>query len=443
MITTIQNPAEAGRIMRARIRLLIDHPWFGQLALNLKVTETTKCPAMATDGTHLFYNPTWTAAQTDDVLSGTVAHEAMHCGLRHMFRCQGREMKLWNQATDYAINPLLDASKIQLPEGVLRSAAYSGLAAETIYAKLVHEQQEKQRREEQEQQDNAQNDAAQDESDESEDSDEQPEPEDSGDQSDDESDRDQSDEPGEEEGEGPGQGDFDNGDLLPAPKASDVKDGADGETDAPLTDMDWEIIADQATMVATKRGLMPADADRAFRETLEPKVNWREVLRRFVDQTMPSDYNWSRPNRRYVAQGLYLPAVVKENAPRLLIALDTSGSIDQSVLDTFSAELSAIMMEVRPSAIDVVSCDARIQNVETFTADDGEIIPHPKGGGGTAFQPVFDWVEEQDEQPAAIIYLTDLDGDEPREPAMPVLWVTPERVTKEGLFGETIRIPAA
>src|SRR5207244_3632167 len=103
--------------------------------------------------------------------------------------------------------------------------------------------------------------------------------------------------------------------------------------------------------------------------------------------TTPSDYSWTSPNRRYVAAGVYLPGTVKENTPRLALAIDTSGSIGQEMLDTFAAELSAIMLETRPAAIDVLYCDSRIQgDVETFTPDDGEITLTPRGGGGTRFQ---------------------------------------------------------
>lgn len=415
MQATVQNPAEADRIVRARIQLLISQPWFGTLALNLKVVESTAVATMATDGTRLFYNPTWTATQDDDVLVGTIAHEAMHCGLRHSYRCRGRDLPLWNRAVDYAINPLLGASNLRLPAGALRDPAYDGLPAETIYAQLVHDQQEQQ--------------DAPEGTDPDADPDAPAAPENADDGPDDLL-------------PAPSAGTAalsDEGTPTPAPGASPVP--GDPADDAEMTEVDWEIVTNQATMVANKRGLTPADADRAFRETLAPRVNWREVLRQFIERTMPQDYSWAQPNRRYIAQGLYLPAVVKENCPRLAVALDTSGSISQTLLDTFAAELTAIMLEVRPAAIDVLSCDARIQSVETFTADDGAIVPHPKGGGGTAFQPVMDWIAEQDEAPAALIYLTDLAGDSPTAPQVPVLWITPEWVTRDGLFGETIRIP--
>ena len=456
---SVLNPVEADRMKRARIRLLVDWPWFGQLSLNLRVVETPTVRRMATDGTRVFYNPDWTATQTDEVLAGTTGHESAHCALQHPYRMQGRDKKLWNIACDLSINPIILASGMQLPDDILLDKQYEGMAAETIYAKLVREKQEERERQQREREqereenetseedtesDDTPNDSTEDdEPDESDQGDEDESGEEEGEEEDDEQETggaagdDANDEEGDEEAEG----DIDDsdGDLLPAPNPNDV--AATGDDEREMTAVDWQIVTAQAEMAARKRGTMPADAERAFAETLAPRVDWRAALRQFVERTMPSDYSWSQPNRRYVAQGLYLPAVVRENCPRLVVALDTSGSIDQATLDAFNAELTAIMLEVRPVAIDVVSCDADVQTVETFTPDDGAFAPHPRGGGGTAFQPVFDWVADQDETPGAIIYLTDLDGDSPSEPDVPVLWVTPEWVTAEGPFGTTIRIP--
>jgi predicted metal-dependent peptidase len=63
----------------------------------------------------------------------------------------------------------------------------------------------------------------------------------------------------------------------------------------------------------------------------------------------------------------------------------------------------------------------------------------PKGGGGTDFRPVFEWVEQNQLMPACLIYLTDLCCHSyPAPPDYPVLWVTESRRTAP--FGETVRI---
>ena len=122
----------------------------------------------------------------------------------------------------------------------------------------------------------------------------------------------------------------------------------------------------------------------------------------------------------------------------IVIAVDTSGSIGRIELEQFAGEISAISEEAQPEAIHVVYCDAVVQSTQGFTASE-PIRLGPKGGGGTDFRPVFEWVEENDIAPMCLIYLTDLCCDSfPQETEYPVLWVSDSRRTAP--FGETVRI---
>ncbi len=378
--------AQDTRITRARTALLLDHPWFGSLALRLKIEASDAIDSMQTNGTILRYSPTWASERTDAELRGVIAHEVLHCALGHPYRMNGRTGKKWNQACDYAINPLLLADGFALPGAPLVSDEYKDMSAEQIYAALPADD-------------------------------------------DDDTPGGTSDQPGQIESPGePGDG-------------QDADSPADGEST--MTAVDWQIAAEQAAMVAKRAGKMPGDVDRALGDSIQPRTDWRSLLRRFVEQTVPSDYSWTQPNRRYIAAGLYLPGVVKQNTPRLGVAIDTSGSVDQTLLDLFASELASIVQETRPVAVDVVYCDSDVQGFESFTADD-PIELHAKGGGGTMFQPALDWFAAADEPPAAIIYLTDLESYEPSltDPGIPVLWATAEHVRLTGQFGETIRLSA-
>lgn len=93
--------------------LFLDHPFFGTLLFRLKPIETTSVATMATDGVSLFYNPKFAKGLAPEELIGVLAHEVMHPALHHDTRRGDRDQKLWNQACDYAINPLLlDAARI-------------------------------------------------------------------------------------------------------------------------------------------------------------------------------------------------------------------------------------------------------------------------------------------------------------------------------------------
>jgi predicted metal-dependent peptidase len=185
-------------------------------------------------------------------------------------------------------------------------------------------------------------------------------------------------------------------------------------------------------------GHEPANVDRPLSDSRETRQDWRTILRDFIAARTPSDYRWSPPNRRYVASGLYLPSVDRTGLGTIVIAVDTSGSIGDEELEQFAGEISAIADEAQPEAIHVVYCDAAVQSSQQFGPSEA-IHLDPKGGGGTDFRPVFEWVEENGIAPVCLIYLTDLCCHSyPPIPEYPVLWVTDSRRTAP--FGETVRI---
>ena len=175
-----------------------------------------------------------------------------------------------------------------------------------------------------------------------------------------------------------------------------------------------------------------------MRESRRSKRDWRALLRDFVAARSPSDYRWSPPNRRYLAAGLYLPSVERRGLGTIVVAIDTSGSIGGAELEQFAGELSAIAEEAQPEMVHVIYCDSAVQSVQHFTAGESLRLK-PKGGGGTDFRPVFEWVKDHGAEPACLIYLTDLCCSKyPEVPEYPVLWVTASRRTAR--FGETVRI---
>ena len=219
----------------------------------------------------------------------------------------------------------------------------------------------------------------------------------------------------------------------------EVRDAPADAADQGVTEESWKQAAQQALSVAKARGKAPASLVRDIAETLKPIVDWRSVLRRFVQQVMRADYTWSRPNRRYLASGLYLPALHSESCGPIAVAVDTSGSIDDVTLSQFNAEIQTIADEVKPEYVDVLYCDARVHRVDRFDRDDA-IVMKPAGGGGTSFRPVFDHYEQSDEQPVCLIYLTDLDGYFPESaPAYPVIWACTSKINAVP-FGEVVPV---
>ena len=218
------------------------------------------------------------------------------------------------------------------------------------------------------------------------------------------------------------------------PRAGGVLDALDADAD-----MDWRVAVVQAVKIARDQGKVPAVADRLLGEILAPRIDWRDVLRRFVTERAKADYSWSRPNRRYLAQGLLLPGLHSWQMGAIAVATDTSGSIDADQLAAFAAELRGIQEDAQPRAMVALYCDAAVHRVDEFTPFDPFVLHSAGGGGGTDFRPVFDAISARDEQPVCLVYLTDGEGEFPEEaPEYPVLWVMTTDASAP--FGEVVRL---
>jgi predicted metal-dependent peptidase len=199
---------------------------------------------------------------------------------------------------------------------------------------------------------------------------------------------------------------------------------------------EWKVKVAQAAQAAKMMGKLSANMERLVDEVLRPKVDWRDVLQRFLVKARTDQRSFSRFNRRFIAQGMYLPSVSGEQMGEIVFAVDCSGSIDQHTIAQFAAEISNVKDDLMPARIHVMYFDSEVSHVESYEQhDDLDIKPH--GGGGTDFAPVFDEIIEHGLTPVAIVFLTDLCCSSfGNQPDAPVLWVS----TDEGNapFGEVV-----
>ena len=74
---------------------------------------------------------------------------------------------------------------------------------------------------------------------------------------------------------------------------------------------------------STIAGKLGNNGNRNLTELMQPQVNWREVLREFVQTTcVGSDYStWRRPNRRYIGADVYMPSGISEKIDELVVAV--------------------------------------------------------------------------------------------------------------------------
>lgn len=366
------------KITKARGILISQQPFFGTLALRLKLQEIDDpsiCQVMATDGKTLYYNPTTVKAMPQQQVLGVVAHEVLHCAFQHMFRRRHRNAQKWNKATDYVINSILLKERFSLPEGRLFNSKYSDMSAEEVYTKLPN------------------------------------------------------DPPG--SGGSAGSNPWDFGSCLD-PSIPDPKTGkSPSKASIQENEKAWEIATKQAALIAKKAGKLPGNLSELIDELFAPQIAWKDQLWRFMNKRKPDRITWNRPNRRLLWQEIYLPSRRYVPTGDIVVGIDTSGSISENELKHFASELDEIHKALQPEKLYVLNIDTVIHTIDEYGPYDRLKVKY-YGRGGTSFDPLFKWVDDHPEvQPDAIVYLTDGYAEWPKEyVGCPVLWCMTNKTVK-------------
>ena len=382
---------EERKVQKAKITLMRDPRfalWSGILMVG-RTSVVDDIPTACTNGRDEQYGRKFVADLKDSELNYVVLHENLHKAFRHLTtwkKLHDEDHSLANAACDYVINLKLkdlDPSEktIAMPKytsGEMRGKAmglidekYRGMHAKQVFDLLKEEQKNK---------------------------------------------------GGKGKGGGGGDEGFDEHDW----------DGAKEMTEADKKDLEREI--DQAIRqgVMAHQKIAGTDAnglDRDLLDLLEPKVDWREMLREFVKATCHAKdtSSWRRVNRRFLSTGVYMPSMIGEKVGHLVIAVDTSGSVGQAELSGFLTEVKGIAEEVKPSQVDLIYWDSRVAAHEEYTEHMvGDIInsTKPKGGGGTSPSCVSQYLKDKRIEPECVIVLTDgyVGSDWGHEWTAPVLW---------------------
>ncbi len=199
----------------------------------------------------------------------------------------------------------------------------------------------------------------------------------------------------------------------------------------------------QSAKAAKATGKLPASIERMVDEMVNVTTPWHEKLERYMSSKVKDGYSWSRPNRRFVGQGTYLPGTdYVARMGELVVAVDTSGSLNSKELSYFQEHINRILDTCTPEKVTVLYCDWDIGGTEEFTPDDLPLKLTPVGGGGTSFKPVFNWLDTYDGEVECLVYFTDGwgDQDEIDNPAVDTVWVTTDR--ENFSFGEVIKFDA-
>ncbi|HYP67030.1 MAG TPA: VWA-like domain-containing protein [Thiobacillaceae bacterium] len=403
----------ATKLAAARTRLILDKPFLGALVLRLPMQEAGSgwCRTTATDMRSFYYNPAYIERLSLSQAEFVLAHEALHCALLHFVRRGHRVQRKWDLACDFAINPLLfHDGLIPPPEAVILNQ-FDNMTAEEIYPclddSLDHETLDQHLYDNQSE--GGQDGEAQ-----------EPPVEDAP--------------PQESSGGGkPLQNDEGGGGNRAQPaqqgeggKGAEPKDGPP----QPLTAQEreqlaqkWQQYVASAAQQAAAAGKLGGAMARLVETWLQPKLPWRSLLAHYFFESARTDYTYMRPSRR---EGDMIMPSLKSPHSDMVVALDTSGSINDSEINEFVSEINAIKGAL-PVRITLLACDAKLTEGGPWTYEPWEDFSLPRqftGGGGTSFEPVFEWVDSQGLRPDVLVYFTDALGDfPPQAPGYPVLWL--------------------
>jgi predicted metal-dependent peptidase len=384
MLTIGKQLTAEERLSKAVVAIM-GHPRYIALAGVLMIGEKTiedDVPTACTNGRDVKYGRAFVDSLTDAKLRGLVLHEdeghKLHRHLEIWKWMYDIDPHLANCACDYVINiKIVDDNKddgfAELPEGGLVDERFRGMDSAQVFNILRQEQDD---------------------------------------------DDDEGNAPGGKEGDD-SQDNESEGDGEPSSSpggGSAGLDEHDWEGAQSLSDEDKRELArdiDEAIRQgAMAAGKMGGTGNRDIDELLQPQVDWREVLREFVQTTCTgNDYStYARPNRRLMSQGIIMPSGISEQVGELVIAIDTSGSIGQRELTAFLSEVKGICDTVKPDKVRLLYWGWSVVGDESYDMHelDGLITStKPRGGGGTDVNCVTEYMAGEGIKPQACIVITD------------------------------------
>lgn len=190
-------------------------------------------------------------------------------------------------------------------------------------------------------------------------------------------------------------------------------------------------------------GVLPGELAELVQSFQEGKVDYLQLLRRYLGHASGGESHWLPPARRFVWQGMYLPSHTNPQID-IVVAVDTSGSIDEEQFRQIFGEIVSIVRGFPNYRLTLIQCDSQIQSVNEYSANnpfDPKKGFEIEGRGGTNFCPVFDYVKQNKLNPKVLLYYTDGSGIFPSKvPTYPVIWLLQNGDKKCIPWGKVIEI---
>ncbi len=378
--------------------LMLKEPYYGFFLIMLnKLWDSKRVPTAGVSKNGINYqltiNPEFWESLSEDHRYGLLKHELLHIAFGHLttfFKFSNK--KLANVAMDMEINQYI--SKQYLPEGGIDIDNYTDIeldrkaGARYYYDKLNQLQDEKDK-----------NGTC---------------------------------------------GDSNMDKLLEDIENGDIPDHSTWEDFEDLTEAEQKLIEKQLQKVLSdakeqtekKKGNIPGEIEGLIKieEIVKPKFDWRGFIRRFtgVSTKVFTKKIRRKENRRFDAN----PGLKVKMRQHMLLAIDTSGSVSDSELKEFMSEI----YHIYKCGVDVtvIQCDTNIRSIEPYK---GKFEMSAFGRGGTEFDPVLEYFNENQKKYTSLVYFTDGECWTSVRPKGNVLWVLSERShMNDSLPGKVIKL---
>ena len=474
------------RIMLSRMRLLCNNGFYGLLLMYMHMSISTEHETAWSDGNeYIYFNPDFLEQISDSELDYALMHVLMHIVLRHLERKGDFEDKYYDQAADIIVNSNVlrsnggNSMSISLKNfgGVQPSMVPGGdegwkYSVEEVYGMLRAVARPEESDESDEEEDEEQSDGGGDSDDDTEDSSKSDEnagadgDSDNGEEDSSNSDEDSDSEMGLDDSDDSGDSKSGRGKQSGADTSASGQDSADNssgwdyhnkpaeinEKQAELNANEWKSRVMQAAEAMNRRnsalepGSIPAFAERYIENLKKPQTDWRTVLDEFIQEEI-NDYSFCPPDRRFNDSPFFLPDFNEKDfrIEKILFMIDTSGSMsDDQITECYSEIKGAIDQFDGKLEGWLGFFDAVVVPPEPFVDESDFLAIRPKGGGGTRFDIIFNYVRDKmgDDPPVSIVILTDGYApfpDETTTMGIPVLWII-NNEDVEPPFGKVARI---
>ena len=367
------------RILLARMAVLSRNGFFGLLLMHMKFALDPNIGTAATDGERVYFDPKFLDKISDRELVFIMMHEIMHVALRHTSRTGDRDDFLFNIACDIVVN----SNILQAAGGDLSSISLSQ------YGESMHLTPK-----------------------------------------------------GDEGSHYTAEEVYEMFSSLSASRRKQLKHGfADdhsrwGTADDEALDALWKnrirdaLEACRSRGGQTGRGTIPLGVERKIEELMHPKTDWRVLLNDFVQEEV-TDYSFLPPDRRFSDSPFLLPDFneTETTVKNILFMIDTSASMSKKEITQAYSEIKGAIDQFGGNLEGWLGFfDAAVVPPIPFTDENEFRIIRPKGGGGTDFGVIFDYIRREmaEQELASIIILTDGCAPFPEESAamgIPVLWM--------------------